>query len=117
MVSVCEAWASAAEETRSAAAVSVWIKEYLRIGRSLVHVHGHHHRLSGAEDHALRDGVERDPDRDALGNLHEVAGGVIGREEREARTGAPGQAVHLAVDRPSVGVDVHVRRLTRAHLA
>src|SRR5258708_10907132 len=42
-------------------------------------------------------GIERDPDRDALHDLGEIAGGVVRRQQRELRTGGRRNPLHAAV--------------------
>ena len=51
-------------------------------------------------------GVEHDLHRDALHDLHVVAGGVLRRQQAEARAGRGGDAVDLAGELAAVGVDV-----------
>ena len=54
----------------------------------------------------------------ALHHLHEVAGGVVGRQQREARAGAAGQALHLALELlVREGVELDLDALARLHLA
>src|SRR6266508_1154389 len=72
--------------------------------------------LSCAQRHPGGHAVERDAHRDALSDLHEVAGGVVGGKEREARAGPAGQALHLSTKRPPVGVHLDVGPLADLHL-
>ncbi|EAU64574.1 conserved hypothetical protein [Stigmatella aurantiaca DW4/3-1] len=62
--------------------------------------------------------VEAHQHGDALHHLHEVAGGVVRGQQREARAAGARQAVHM---RPEVlaakGVHLHIHRLARAHPA
>jgi hypothetical protein len=62
-------------------------------------------------------GVEHDLHGHALHDLHEVAGGVLGRQQAEARSGRGGNAVDLAVELlAAVGIDVHLHPLADAHV-
>src|SRR5689334_13510795 len=65
----------------------------------------------------VRRALQADQHRHALHHLHEVARGVVRREQREARSRGAGQAVDLAVeDAAAVGVDLDLHRLPGAHL-
>src|SRR5579884_2236381 len=45
-----------------------------------------------------RDPVERDPDGDQLDHLDEVAGGVVGRQQRGGGAGGGADALHVPVE-------------------
>src|SRR5215813_11879800 len=81
-------------------------------GLELVGADGDRGAHPGAErDH--RRAVETDQHRDALHHLHEVARGVVRREQREPGTRRPGEALHLPGEPlASIGVDLHRRRLS-----
>src|SRR5262245_8132176 len=64
----------------------------------------------------LRARVQPDQHRHALHDLGEVAGGVVRRQQREARARATCQAVDVARQLLIIGVDVHARALAGPHL-
>src|SRR6266702_2938910 len=68
---------------------------------SLLHADRHDHRLTRAQGQALGHAVQRDAHRDPLGDLDVVAGGVLGRQQREARAG-PCRQAHLPSERLAV---------------
>src|SRR5262249_53859262 len=71
----------------------------------------------GAEGHAARHAIEPHQHGDALHHLGEVAGGVVGRKQREARARPRGEAVHVTDDGDAaVGVDLDVGALAGANL-
>ena len=50
--------------------------------------------------------LQADAQRDALGDLDIVAGGIFGRQQRESGAGAGHDAVDLAAEDPS-GIGIH----------
>src|SRR3954471_11272136 len=60
---------------------------------SLPHEDGHVGRQAGAHGGVRRWALPRYPDRHTLYDLHEVAGGVVGRQQREAGTGPSREAL------------------------
>src|SRR5262245_18517497 len=61
-------------------------------------------------------GLEVDLHRDALHHLHEVPGGILGRQHAELCAGRAGDAAHVAVEVPSTErVDRDPGLLARAH--
>src|SRR5262245_2451981 len=61
-------------------------------------------------------GVEHDLHRHPLDHLDEVAAGVLGRQQAEARPRGRGDAFHLALEGlPAVGVDLDVGHLPYPH--
>src|SRR5262245_46152308 len=79
-------------------------------------VHGDVSAHAGAKLRA-RGVVELDEDRDALHDLDEVAGRVVGRQEREACSRRAGDAVDFPGEvLARIGVDRELHRLTGVHL-
>src|SRR5689334_9685434 len=62
----------------------------------LSNIDGHVRRQPGPQRQLGRRIDQRDADRNALHDLHEVARRVVGRQQREAGPGAGGQAVDAA---------------------
>src|SRR6202048_3175777 len=60
--------------------------------------------------------VEDDLDRDALDDLHEIAGGILGRKQAEDGSPAILNAVDMGCEgAPRIGIDRDLDRLPRPH--
>src|SRR6516164_9189103 len=75
------------------------------------------HRHAGPQHPGELRVVHHDPDRDALNDLGEVAGGVVRRQQRELESTRRRQAVDVALQ-PDAGetVDLDVDELSRPHV-
>src|SRR5215468_7131814 len=84
----------------------------------LLHPDDHVGRHPGPERMRVAEllGVEPDLHRDALHDLHPVAGSVLGRQQREARAGARAERIDGAVEDPArERVDLDRGRHARLH--
>src|SRR5262249_19811790 len=78
--------------------------------------HGRDHRHARPERDVGRRIVHNDLDRHALHDLDVVAGGVLGRQQRERGAGSRLNAVDVTADGAlRIGVDVERHRLSRPH--
>src|ERR1700685_1577360 len=60
--------------------------------------------------------LENDLHRDSLDDFDVVAGGVFRRQQTEGWAGGPGDAVDVAVQNSTAGVDMNPGFLTNAHV-
>src|SRR5450830_2145718 len=77
----------------------------------------HHHRQPRAQPiDLLLPRVDDDPYRHPLGDLDEVAGGVVGLQQDELRAGRRGNALHPASKASMIeGINGKTRRLPHPH--
>src|SRR5882724_6636006 len=98
--------------------VSVKVDALTRASPRLLHAYDDVRGHAGPERVRVAEllGVQPDLHRDPLDDLDPVAGGVLGRQEREARAGARREGVHGAVeDLPREGVDLDLGGHARLH--
>src|SRR5207247_858660 len=84
----------------------------------LLHANSHIRRESRPQSETGGRVHPGDANRHPLHHLDEVARGVVRGQQREARTGSAGEALHLAFELPAgVRVDRDLHRLPRLHRA